>query len=332
MPGFDPALGAPDRRRSREHAGSPGHAHPHVHGASAETDIGMLVVALAINAAFVVVEVVVGLLSHSLALLSDAAHMLSDAAAIALAVGAARLARRRPGGAMTFGLGRAEIVSAQINAVALIALAALIVFEGVRRLVDPPDVEAPLVLWVALAGLLANLAAAWALARANRRSLNVEGAFQHNLTDAYSSIGTAIAALVIILTGYERADAIASLLIAALMLRSGGRLLVASGRVFMEAAPVGLDPNEIGHAMVREPGIVEVHDLHVWEVTSGFPALSAHVIVRAESDCHALRRRLAEQLHDRFGIDHTTLQVDHERTTLLSIDPPEPGTPGSRAR
>lgn len=281
----------------------------------------MLVVALAINAALVAVEVVVGLLASSLALLSDAAHTSSDAAAIALAVGAARLARRRPGGALTFGFGRAEIVSAQINAVALMALAALIVLEGIRRLATPPDVDAPPMLWVGLAGLLANLAAAWALARANRRSLNVEGAFQHNLMDAYASIGTVVAALVVLFTGFDRADPIASLLIAALMLRSGGRLLMASGRVFMEAAPEGLDPNEIGHAMAREPGVVEVHDLHVWEVTSGFPALSAHVVVRAESDCHELRRRLAEGLHERFGIDHTTLQVDHERRTLLSIEP-----------
>jgi cobalt-zinc-cadmium efflux system protein len=281
----------------------------------------MLVLALAINAALVAVEVVVGLLASSLALLSDAAHTSSDAAAIALAVGAARLARRRPAGALTFGLGRAEIVSAQINAVALMALAALIVLEGVRRLATPLEVDAPPMLWVGLAGLLANLAAAWALARANRRSLNVEGAFQHNLMDAYASIGTVVAALVIAVTGFDRADPIASLVIAALMLRSGGRLLMASGRVFMEAAPEGLDPNEIGHAMAREPGVVEVHDLHVWEVTSGFPALSAHVVVREESDCHELRRRLADNLHERFGIDHTTLQVDHERRALLSIDP-----------
>ena len=293
----------------------------HAHGVSAHTDLRWLTVALAINALFMVVEVAVGAIAHSLALLSDAAHMLTDAGAIGLALFAARLARRQPKGAMTYGLGRAEILSAQANGLTLVILAGFIVYEGIRRLVHPPQVDASLVLAIGLAGFAVNLAAAWALAKANRESLNVEGAFQHNLMDAYSSVGTALAAIVILASGFERADPIASLLIAAVMLRSGYKLLKASARIFLEAAPEGLDPGQIGRAMAGHPGITEVHDLHVWEVTSGFPALSAHVLVPAGADCHTKRRELETLLRDRFEIEHITLQVEHT-PALLQIDSP----------
>lgn len=302
--------------------------HGHAHGVSAHTDLRWLTVALAINAAFMVVEVTVGVLAHSLALLSDAAHMLTDAAAIGLALFAARLARRRPKGAMTYGFGRAEILSAQANGLTLLILSAFIVYEGVRRLVNPPDVNASLMLAIGLAGIVVNLAAAVALARANRESLNVEGAYQHNLIDAYASVGTALAAGVILLWGFNRADPIASLVIAAPMLRSGYKLVKASGRIFLEAAPEGIDPEEIGTAMAAHPGISEVHDLHVWEVTSGFPALSAHVIVGPDTDCHAKRDELETLLHDRFDIAHVTLQVEHQ-AQLLRIEGAEPHAPAS---
>jgi len=169
--------------------------------------------------------------------------------------------------------------------------------------------------------VLVNLAAAWTLARANRQSLNVEGSFQHIVTDLYGFIGTAAAAAVILLTGFQRADPIVSLLIAALMTRSGLSLVKASGRIFMEAAPQGLDPQAIGRALVAQPDVVEVHDLHVWEITSGFPALSAHVLVGRDSDCHAARRDMEAMLHERFALDHTTLQVDHSGGELLDIQP-----------
>ncbi|MHB1834405.1 MAG: cation diffusion facilitator family transporter [Solirubrobacteraceae bacterium] len=304
-----------------------GHGHAHglggqSHGVSAHTDLRWLTVALAINALFMLVEVAVGVIASSLAVLSDAAHMLTDAGAIGLALFAARLARRRPKGAMTYGLGRAEILSAQANGLTLLILACFIVYEAVRRLVHPPTVEASLVLAIGLAGFAVNLAAALALARANRESLNVEGAFQHNLIDAYASVGTAVAAVVILITGFQRADPIASLLIAVPMLRSGYTLVKASGRIFLEAAPEGVDPEQVGRAMAAVPGVCEVHDLHVWEVTSGFPALSAHVLVPAGSDCHAKRRELDRLLHDRFGIEHTTLQVEHEDGELLRIETP----------
>ncbi|HEU4657078.1 MAG TPA: cation diffusion facilitator family transporter [Capillimicrobium sp.] len=290
-----------------------GHGHAgHSHGVSADADTSKLAIALVLIGGFMVAEVVVGVLARSLALLSDAAHMLTDAGAIALSLVALRLARRPARGAMTFGLKRAEILSAQANGVTLLVLAVLILVEAIRRLVSPPEVEGGLVLAVALAGIVVNVAATMVLARANRQSLNVEGAFQHVLTDLYAFIGTAVAGAIILTTGFERADPLASILVAALMLRSAYGLLRASGRVFLEAAPEGLDPDEIGRAMVAVPGVVEVHDLHVWEVTSGFPALSAHVTVRKRTDCHEARRELETMLHDRFDLHHTTLQVDHE--------------------
>jgi cobalt-zinc-cadmium efflux system protein len=297
------------------------HDHGHVHGVSADANVPKLTIALCLILGFMAIEVVVGLISGSLALLSDAAHMLTDAAAIALSLVAARLARRPAKGSMTFGLGRVEILSAQANGVTLLVLAAFIAFEGVRRLFDPPEVEGGLILVVALAGIVVNLAATWVLAQADRRSLNVEGSFQHVLTDLYAFIGTAMAAVIIMATGFERADPIVSLIIAALMLRSGWGLVRASGRVFLEAAPRGVDPDRIGHALAAAPGVVEVHDLHVWELTSGFPMLSAHVLVGTDSDCHGARRDLEHLIHEEFGIEHTTLQVDHECGDLLAIQP-----------
>jgi cobalt-zinc-cadmium efflux system protein len=283
-----------------------GHAG-HSHGVSADADVRKLAIALSLIVGFMCFEVVVGLYAESLALLSDAAHMLTDAAALGLSIVAIRLAARPAKGVMTYGLKRVEILSAQANGVSL-----LVVFEACRRLVDPPHVGGRLVLIVALVGIVVNIAATWTLAKANRESLNVEGSFQHLLTDLYAFIATAIAGAVIIWTGFQRADAIASLLVAALMLRAAYGLLRASGRVFLEAAPAGLDPEEIGQLLVSQPGVRQVHDLHVWEISSGFPALTAHVLVAADSDCHATRGRLSLLLEEQFGIAHTTLQVDHE--------------------
>jgi cobalt-zinc-cadmium efflux system protein len=300
---------------AHDHAG-------HVHAASADADRGKLAIALGLIVGFIVVEVTTAIIADSLALLSDAAHMLTDAAAIGFSLFALALAARPAKGAMTFGFKRVEILSAQANGVTLLILAGFIAYEAIVRLFDPPVVRAGLILAVALLGVLVNLAATWTLARANRRSLNVEGSFQHLLTDLYGFIGTAVAAIVILLTGFERADPIVSLLVAGLMTRSGVSLLKASGRVFLEAAPEGLDPQAVGEALIAQASVVEVHDLHVWEVTSGFPSLSAHVLVGADSDCHAARREMEAMLHERFGLDHTTLQVDHAGGELLEIAPP----------
>jgi cobalt-zinc-cadmium efflux system protein len=266
-------------------------------------------------------ELVAGVLARSLALLSDAGHMLTDAGALGFSLLALRLARRPARGAMTFGFRRMEILAAQANGVTLLVVAGFVVYEAIARLVHPPHVHAALVLGVALGGALVNLAAMLTLAGADRTSLNVEGSFQHVLTDLYGFIGTALAAAVILLSGFQRADPIASLVIAALMVRSGGSLVRSSARIFLEAAPEGLDPDAIGHALVSVPGVLEVHDLHVWEVTSGFPALSAHVLVARDADCHRARRELEATLHERFGLDHTTLQVDHAGGELLEIAP-----------
>jgi cobalt-zinc-cadmium efflux system protein len=295
------------------------HAHPAV-GSGA--DRRRLAVALGLIVGFMVLEVTAALIAQSLALLSDAAHMLTDAAAIGFSLVGLQLASRPARGAMTFGFRRVEILSAQANGLALLILAAFIIYAAIRRLIEPVHVRGGLMLGVALAGIAVNLAAAGSLAKADRRSLNVEGSFQHVLTDLYGFIGTAVAAGIILLTGFERADPIVSLLIAGLMLRSGIGLVTASGRIFLEAAPRGLDPQTIGEALLEEPDVIEVHDLHVWEITSGFPALSAHVLVAPGRDCHAARREMEAMLDERFGLDHTTLQVDHADDRLLEIELP----------
>lgn len=298
----------------------PAHHHHHHHGVDASMDGRRLAAALALILTFMAVEVVVGLVAHSLALLSDAAHMLTDAAALGLSLVALRLAARPARGVLTFGLKRAEILSAQINGITLLVLAVVIVIEAARRLISPPEVEGGLVLVVAIAGVAVNLVAIRILSGANRASLNVEGSFQHILTDLYAFAATAVSGAVVLLTGFARADALASLLVAALMLRSAYGLLRASGRVFLEAAPEGIDPDALGRALASHPEVVEVHDLHVWEVTSGFPAFSAHVLVKADSDCHGVRRQLEQRLAG-FEIHHTTLQVDHEPAPgLLEIE------------
>jgi cobalt-zinc-cadmium efflux system protein len=305
------------------------HHHTHVghhHGPSPMTGSAVssrrLALALALILVFMVVEVLVGVLAHSLAVVSDAAHMLTDAAAVALSVLAVRLSARPAGGAMTFGWRRAEILAAQINGATLLVLAVAIVYSAIGRLISPPHVAGWPMVAVALVGVTVNGVATATLAGAGRGSLNVEGVYQHVLTDLYAFIGTAIAGGVILLSGFDRADPIASLLVAALMGLSAYRLLRDSGRVFLEAAPRELDPQEIGLALVSWPGVVEVHDLHVWEVSSGFAALSAHVLVGRGADCHGVRRELEVVLGERFGVEHTTLQVDHEGGELIELKLP----------
>ena len=293
------------------------HAHRHIHGGG--NDARRLALALALIVAFMVGEVVAGILAHSLALLSDAAHMLTDAGALALSLVVLRLAARPAGGNRTFGLRRSEILSAQANGAALLVLAGLIVYGAVRRLVSPPDARGGVMLVVALVGIGVNLVATWQLASANRRSLNIEGSFQHLLTDLFAFIATAIAGAVILAAGWVRADPVAALLVAALMLRASWGLLRDSGRVLLDLAPSGLPVDEIGTAMASHPGVVQVHDLHVWEVTTEFPTLSAHVLVEPGADCHGIRRELESLLRDRFGLEHTTLQVEHAPAKLVQI-------------
>jgi len=298
------------------------HQH-HDHGVSAETEIRPLAVALALIVAFMVAEVALAFVADSLALLSDAAHMLIDAAALGMSVWAARLALRPAAGRMTFGFRRAEILAAQANGITLLLLGALIVVEALRRLNAPPDVDGAIVVGTAVVGAFVNVLALRQVARANRANLNVEGSYRHLLTDLYAFAGTALAGAVIWATGFEQADAIASLAVAGSMLWAGWPLVRRSGHVLLEAAPEGIAPDEITAILRSHSGVTDVHDLHVWEISSGFPALSAHVLVGRGEDCHGIRRELEAVLHERFGIDHTTLQVEHTADRLLDISRPD---------
>jgi cobalt-zinc-cadmium efflux system protein len=296
-----------------------GHAHATV---TADTDTRKLAIALGLILGFMAFEVIVGIIVQSLALLADAAHMLTDAGALAVSLIVIRLVARPASGDMTYGLKRTEILSAQANGFTLLVLAGLILYEGIRRLITPPPAGGTAMLVVALVGIGVNVAATWQLSKANRESMNIEGSFQHILTDLIAFIATAIAGIVIITTGWVRADAIAALFVAAIMLRAAYGLLRDSGRVLLEAAPEGMSVEEIGQAIASHPHVDSVHDLHVWEVSSGFPSLSAHVLVHPGDDCHTIRRELEADLRERFSIDHTTLQVDHSSADqLVTLDP-----------
>jgi cobalt-zinc-cadmium efflux system protein len=288
-----------------------GAADGHGHGMSVHADRRWLTWALALIVTFLVAEVVAGIVAGSLALLSDAAHMLTDAGSIALALVAMRLSALPARGIFTYGLRRTEILSAQANGLTLLLLSVWLTYEAVRRLVHPGPVAGGLVLATACVGVAVNLLAAWAIGKANRASLNVEGAFQHILTDLYGFLATAVAGVVVLLIGFTRADPIASLIVVALMVRAGIGLVRDAGRIFLEAAPSGVDPTALGDRLAALPRVDEVHDLHVWQITSGQTALSAHVLVDAGTDCHGLRRDLEKLLATDYAITHTTLQVDH---------------------
>jgi cobalt-zinc-cadmium efflux system protein len=284
------------------------HTHDH---ARRDGDRRLLAGALALIAALMAGELVAGILAGSLALLADAGHLVSDVAALGLALAASAMASRPAEGRWTYGFRRLEILSAQANGLLLGLVGIWIVYAAIRRLVSPSEVRGGVVLVVALAGIAVNLAATALLARASRESLNVRGAFLHVATDLAAFAGTAVAGGLVLATGWDRFDPIAGLVVAALMFWGAFGLLRESTRIFLEVSPPNIDPEAVGRAIVAEPGVDEVHDLHVWTLTSGFPVLSAHVLVAPGSDCHALRRRLEGMLAERFGLDHSTLQVEH---------------------
>lgn len=308
---------------------APGHSHGgedgHQHGIGPDADRRYLITALVLLVAFMITEVVVAFASGSLALLSDAGHMLSDVGAIGASLWAMSLAARPAAGAWTFGWKRAEILSAAGNGITLLVVSGIVGFEAIRRLVHPPAVDGGPVLVVALVGVVVNIAAAWVLAKANRSSLNVEGAYQHILTDLYGFIGTVVAAVVILTTGFTRADAIASLVVVALMLKAAWGLFRDSGRVLLEAAPEGVDLDEVRAHLLENAHVRDVHDLHVWTVTSNLPTLSAHVVLDDScfNDGHApqLLDDLQGCLVGHFDVEHSTFQLepvshaDHESGT-----------------
>jgi cobalt-zinc-cadmium efflux system protein len=290
----------------------------HSHGAAR----GRLVLALGLVAGLMVGEILGALFAGSLALLADAGHMLTDAAALVLALVAATMADRPAGGRWTFGFRRLEVVSAQVNGVTLALVGVWIVYEAVRRLVSPPEVRGGIVVVVAGAGIVVNLVAASFLHGPSRTSLNVRGAFLHVATDVAAFVGTAVAGALILATGWDRFDPIASLVVAALIFWSAASLLRESTRILLEGSPGSIDPHALERELLAVPQVVEVHDLHVWTVASGFPALSAHVLVEEGADCHAIRRTLAAMLAERHDLSHSTLQVEHARPGRVRVNLP----------
>ena len=293
-----------------------GHQHQHV----AAGNRRWLLAALCVVVAFMVVEVIAGLLAHSLALVADAGHMLTDAAALLLAVVASRLAERPARGAYTYGLARVDALSGQANGITLLLLTVWFVVEGVRRLIDPPGVHGGVVALVAVAGVGVNVLATGLAGRADRASLNVRGVLAHLLTDLWAFVATLVAGLVVLWTGWSRADPVASLLIAALMVWTGAHLIRAAGRVFLEAAPKGVDPLALGAELAAVAGVAEVHDLHVWTLGSSATAMSAHVLVQPSFDCHAVAETLRTRLAHGHSIEHVTLQVDHAEQQVHDAD------------
>ena len=296
-----------------------GHTHDHDHARPGSSRA--LALALGITAAFTVVEVVGGLLTGSLALLADAVHMLSDNVALALALFAVWLAGRPSTPGRTYGYKRAEVLAALANGVALVALSIWIFYEAFRRLADPPDVLGGWMLALGVVGVGVNVAAAAILSQARSGSLNVEAAFRHVIADLLGSFGVVAAAATILATGWLEADPLVSMFIGLLVLASSWSILRDSTTILLEAAPSGIDTRVVGDRLAHASGVVEVHDLHIWTITSGFPALSAHVLVGRGEDCHARRLELARLLRDEFGIEHTTLQVDHmtDRDALVGL-------------
>jgi cobalt-zinc-cadmium efflux system protein len=313
-------------------------SHLHVRAASAKADRRWLLAAFAVVVAFMVAEVIAGLLAHSLALITDAGHLITDAAALLVAVIASKIAQRPAKGAYTYGFARVDALSGQANGITLLLLALWFTVEGIGRLVHPGGVHGGVVAAVALAGAALNVLATWLAARADRGSLNVRGVLAHLVTDIWAFGATFVAGVVILATGWDRADAVASLAVAGLMAWTGSSLVRAAGRVFLEGAPRGINPDALGAELAAIDGVAELHDLHVWQIGSGESAVSAHVLVAAPRDCHEVSSRLRALLAERYGIGHVTLEADHADAAVLGAEhcvdahgvvhfaPPRPGS------
>ena len=299
-------------------------AHSHAHEHRREADRRALLAALALTCVYTVVEVVGGVLTGSLALLADAGHMLSDNVALGLAAFAVWIAGRPSTPERSFGFRRVEILAALANGVTLVAVALWIFWEAISRLDDPPEVLGGWMLAVAVLGVGVNLAAGAVLWRSRASGLNLEAAFRHVVADLLGSAGVIAAALVVLATGRDVADPIVSMAIGVLIVASAWGVLRDSVRILLEATPAGVDAREVGQRIAAADGVVNVHDLHIWTITAGFPALSAHVLVRPGDDCHAARRAIEHMLVQEFEIEHTTLQVDHATAGgLVQLGAPE---------
>jgi len=298
------------------------HGHSHALDARRADSRHRMWVALAINAGLLGATVAGGIITGSLALLADAGHLLSDLGAIVLGLFAATMAARPAGPRRTFGYQRTEVLAALLNGVALIVIGLAIVVAALGRLSDPPDVEGAGVVVLGVVGLAGNLAATWVLARGGRRDLNLEGVLRHSIADALGSVGVIVSGAVILTTGWTPIDPLASIAIAALILVSSWRLIAEPVNVLMEAAPRGIDPDRVGREICALDHVRAVHELHLWTVTSGFDALAAHVVVEREADRDLARRQLEVMLNERFGIEHTTLQMEAAADPrLLAVEP-----------
>jgi cobalt-zinc-cadmium efflux system protein len=293
------------------------HHHSHDHGHARTGNRARMRVALAINLLLLVVGLVGAVAFDSVALLADAGHVLSDVGAIAIGLFAAAMAARPPDVRRTFGFHRTEILAALVNGLLLVAVAVLVIVEAIGRLSDPPDVDGVGVLAVGVFGLAGNVAATIALAGGDRRDLNLEGVLRHSVADALGSLGVVVAGAVVALTDWGYADGIAGLAIGVLILLGSWRLVTAPLHVLMEGVPEGIDVDRVGRAMVGVEGVREVHDLHIWTVTSSFPALAAHVLTEPGENVDTVRERIETLLHDDFEIEHTTLQVVEDRLVQL---------------
>ncbi len=305
-------------RHEDEHGGADAGAgragHSHAHGATADTDRRALTGALVLLVAFMAFEVGSAIYSNSLALLADAGHMLIDVGAIVGSLVALRLAARPETGSHTYGLKRAEILAATFNGISLVVVAALVTFEAIVRLLNPSPVDGAVLIVVASVGVAVNLVATMVMSRANRESLNVQGAYRHILTDLYGFIGTVIAGIVIVTSGFERADAIASLVVVALMLKAAVQLLRPALRILLEATPDDIDLEEVREHLLELPEVQSVHDLHAWTLTSSLPILTAHVVVTDEclntGQAGRVLDHLQECLAGHFDVAHSTLQFE----------------------
>ena len=302
--------------------------HPHAHGMEAAVALRRagnrkrMRAALAINVGMLAAAVAGGLLFDSLALLADAGHVLSDVGAIVLGLVAAGFAARGGGSRRTFGFHRGEVLAALVNGIALVVLAVLIVVAAIRRLSDPPEVDGTGVLVIGLLGLAGNAWATFLLARGERSDINLEAVLRHSAADALGSIAVVVSAIAFLAFGWREADPIASLAIAALILASSVRLIREPFDVLMESAPSGVDVEDVGGAICGVTGVRSVHELHVWTVTSGFDALAAHVVTAQNADRDGVRRELEYVLRERFGIEHTTLQMEEaaDPDSLLQVE------------
>jgi len=287
-----------------------GEAHDHDHRSHRSGNRKRLAVILLLTSAYMVAEIVGGLATNSLALLADAGHMFSDVTALGLSVFAIWIAERPPTPKWTYGFYRTEILAALVNGAALVAVSIYVFIEAYRRLLEPPAVMGALMMAVAVGGLLINLAGLWILHSGRKDSLNVHGAWLHILTDALGSVGAVLAGGLIWAFGWNWCDPAISALIGLLVIYSAWRLVAESVAVLMEGAPKGIDVDEVRQVMLETPGVTSMHDLHVWTITSALDSLSAHVVADDGQPLAELLLRLRRSLRERFGISHTTIQIE----------------------